>query len=299
MPCNTFMRRCFGSGSSDCVTQNIGSSGGCRDRWADCDKKNVIDYAIYPKRVHHPLVYRSADVHVVPFMATSEVLYDSLLRVVPNNQTPATITGIDPLTLFPSAGGTDYDLGDATIPHETIPANSVNIDAFVDVHVPRDSADGVVVDLNELSVFARSIYENQVAEDRDPALPGGGDGQTVQGLAGGTPGTFNDLTDIAGPTGTADFCNGNGGLDVRRLMHVPDVTINNQSRHTVYVVDGFRASNACNPNPCGTANAAAKRVRATFEGVKHQVACKPREQLILCYYPDVDQWRVKDSNARA
>lgn len=286
MPCNTFMRRCFGSGSSDCVTQNIGSSGGCRDRWADCDKKNVIDYAIYPKRVHHPLVYRSADVHVVPFMATSEVLYDSLLRVVPDNATPATITGIDPLTLFPSTGATDYVLA------ETIPANAANIDAFVDVHVPRDSADGVVVDLNELSVFARSIYENQIAEARDPALPGGGDGFTVQGLAA----PFNDLT--MGATG-ADFCNANSGLDVLRLMHVPDVTINNQSRHTVYVVDGFRASNGNGCGPCAPNNAAAKRVRATFEGVKHQVACKPREQLVLCYYPDVDQWRVKDSNARA
>lgn len=279
MPCtNNFMRRTCGSGSSNgsCF---FGSSGtNAVNRWGDSCKKQVLDYVEFPKCCTHTLTYRTGRVHCVPFFNLSETLFNAVTNEVLDNETPA-ISGVNLLTLFPTDDAT-YTVGDAT----AVNANEVNVDSFVDINVPRDSDDGVVIDLNELSVFANSIYENQTSATRLDTVPGSG--ETAHGVT-------------TGPTGTADFCSDNTGYDDLRLMHVPEVHIHNHSRHNVAVVDGYKGRNACETACNTTATTASRRATALFEGVCHQIGCKPREHLVLVYLPEVGQWRVKDTNARA
>lgn len=298
MPCNqNVLSRFFGSGSSNSDGCFSGSSFK-KEPW--CDKKPtcIDDLVVFPHRERHELIRKTCGVHRVPFFTLSSVFFDAVLRHVQNNKTP-TIHNVDELTFFPVGATGDYLVGaSGGVGTETVIAQAVNVDSHVHLQIPRCAADGIVVDLNELSTFANSIYVNQVSETRDETLPGSGyhllPGTITPVLADG----FQDLgVTSSGPTGTADFSNGDCGFDSLRLLHVPEVTIYNDSRHNVYVVDGYGNCGA-KVSGCGTAPDA-RRKSALFEGVMNRIGCKPRESLCLVYLPHMSQWRVKDTNSRA
>lgn len=312
MKCSSSMcNRFFGSGSS---SNNCFSGSSKGDRWCATKCSSVDDYSVYPHRERHELVRRSCGVHRIPFFTLSSTFYSAVLRNVPDNETPP-IYGVDEMTLLPTIvnGATDiaYAVGVTGAVQEYVNGAYVNVDSHVHVQIPRGSSEGIVIDLNELSTFANSIYLNQTSETRNALLPGSGR-HLAEGAVGGLPPTVANIADgltagfetfpvvIAGGTGIQGlFDNEDLGYDSARLMHVPEVTVYNASRHNVYVVDGFGGKcsgrSGCGPN----ASAASRRKSAKFEGVINRIGCKPREALCLVYLPDKCEWRVKDSNARA
>lgn len=304
MPCNSnSLTRFFGSSGSSTDCFLFGSSNK-EDKYCDKKQKKICNYQVYPKRQKHETKVECCGVTKIPFAQMSSVLHDAILRHTLNNQTPV-INQVDPLTLFPQGTTPTYsiELPDGT-GAVTVVGELVNIDSEIEVLIPRCASSGIIIDLGELSTLANSIYQNQIKDTRLATVPGSGahyqDGTTTQIAAG-----FQFLEVVAGPTGTAAFSNNDLGYDALRLMHVPEITIFNNSIHTVNVVDGYKGKTADGTSTsggCGTgmcsSSAGSGVVRYKFEGVKSTINCKPRESLNLVFLPDKGQWRVKDSNSR-
>lgn len=270
--------------SDDCCDGCADGAGGC------CQ-----EYAKFPQVQEHHLTL-CGDCYKVPFYAVSSTLYEAVARhrasvgaVSPIKDivlasAPATgvsTAGISTTTFFPTTAY--YGVGNtvtssaypATLTASTaanVPAANVNVDSLLEINVPVGASDQAVIDLGELSLFAKAIYANQKSATRLATVPGSGgrsvvaDTLLVTGATSGAPSSFP------------------GVIRNEEFLHAPRVVINNRNHnYRVFVAD----------KKGGCAHGKA------FNGVDDQTIVYSNEVVTFEYNPLKEQWRVITTNSRA